>query len=70
MKPLLSPVILDAERGARTTLHLALSNDVAGTSGRYFDEHQQEQRAAALAYEQALQEALWEASARWVGLAA
>jgi len=66
IKPLLSPNIIDAERGARTTLYLALSNDVAGMSGRYFDEHQKEQRAAPLAYDVTLQEALWDASQRWV----
>jgi NAD(P)-dependent dehydrogenase (short-subunit alcohol dehydrogenase family) len=66
IKPMLSPNIIDAERGARTTLHLALSNDVAGVSGRYFDEFQKEQRAAPVAYDITLQEALWEASERWV----
>ncbi len=66
IKPLLSPNIIDAERGARTTLYLALSNDVAGMSGRYFDEHQKEQRAAPVAYDITLQEALWDASERWV----
>jgi retinol dehydrogenase-12 len=66
VKPIISPNIIDAERGARTTLYLALSNEVAGVSGRYFDEHQQEQKAAALAYDVRLQEALWEASERWV----
>jgi NAD(P)-dependent dehydrogenase (short-subunit alcohol dehydrogenase family) len=67
IKPILSPNIIDAERGARTTLYLALSNDVAGVSGRYFDEHQQEQTASAIANDLALQEALWDASERWVG---
>jgi hypothetical protein len=66
IKPILSPNIIDAERGARTTLYLALSQDVAGVSGRYFDEHQKEQRALELAYDVQLQEALWEASERWV----
>lgn len=68
IKPILSPNIIDAERGARTTLYLALSRDVAGVSGRYFDEFQQEQRASELAYDVALQEELWVASERWVGL--
>ncbi len=66
IKPLLSPNIIDAERGARTTLYLALSPEVAGVSGRYFDEHQKEQRAAELAYDVRLQEALWKASEDWV----
>lgn len=66
IKPLLSPNIIDVERGARTTLYLALSDEVAGVSGRYFDEHQKEQQALAIANDVSLQEALWEASERWV----
>jgi NAD(P)-dependent dehydrogenase (short-subunit alcohol dehydrogenase family) len=66
IKPLISPVIFDAERGARTTLYLALSNEVAGVSGRYFDEDQVVQPAAAAANDVELQEALWQASERWV----
>ncbi len=66
VKPLISPVIFDAERGARTTLHLALSSDVMGVSGRYFDENQAMQPAAAAANDLELQEALWQASERWV----
>jgi NAD(P)-dependent dehydrogenase (short-subunit alcohol dehydrogenase family) len=68
IKPLLSPVIFDAERGARSTLHLALSDEVAGVSGKYFDEHQKPVPAAALANDAELQELLWNASTRWVGL--
>jgi len=67
---LISRVILDCERGARTSLYLALSDQVAGISGRYFDEHQQPQPAAPLAYDLALQESLWQASTRWTGVAA
>jgi NAD(P)-dependent dehydrogenase (short-subunit alcohol dehydrogenase family) len=66
IKPILSPNIIDVETGARTTLHLALSSDVAGVSGRYFDEHQQDQQALPIAYDVAQQETLWEASERWV----
>jgi retinol dehydrogenase-12 len=66
IKPLISPVIFDAERGARTTLYLALSPEVAGVSGRYFDENQAAQPAAAGANDVELQEALWQASERWV----
>jgi retinol dehydrogenase 12 len=68
IKPLISPVVFDAERGARTTLHLALAESVAGMTGLYFDEHQLPQPAAEAAQDEQLQEALWEASARWVGL--
>jgi NAD(P)-dependent dehydrogenase (short-subunit alcohol dehydrogenase family) len=66
VKPLISPVIFDEERGARTTLHLALSSEVAGVSGRYFNENQVVQPALAAANDLELQEALWQASERWV----
>jgi retinol dehydrogenase 12 len=66
VKPLISRVIFDAERGARTSLHLALSDKVAGISGGYFDENQVPQPAAPLANDAQLQESLWQTSARWV----
>jgi NAD(P)-dependent dehydrogenase (short-subunit alcohol dehydrogenase family) len=66
VKPFISRRIFDVERGARTTLYLALSNDVAGVSGRYFDENQTAQPAADAANDVTLQEALWQASERWV----
>jgi NAD(P)-dependent dehydrogenase (short-subunit alcohol dehydrogenase family) len=68
VKPLISRVTFDPERGARTTLHLALSNDVAGVSGCYFDENQVPQPAAPLANDVQLQESLWQTSARWAGV--
>jgi NAD(P)-dependent dehydrogenase (short-subunit alcohol dehydrogenase family) len=70
VKPLISRVIFDPERGARTTLHLALSGEVAGISGRYFDENQMPQPAAPLANDVQLQESLWQMSARWAGVPA
>lgn len=70
VKPLISRVVFDAERGARTSLYLALSNEVAGISGRYFDENQLPQPAATLANDLQLQETLWQTSARWVGVPA
>jgi retinol dehydrogenase 12 len=68
IKPILSPEIVDVERGAHCTLHLALAGKLDGVSGRYFDEHGQAQRAAPLASDESLQEQLWSASARWVGI--
>ncbi|MGA8706045.1 MAG: SDR family oxidoreductase [Steroidobacteraceae bacterium] len=65
VKPLISRPIFDLERGARTTLHLALSPEVAGFSGGYFDEYQRRVAPAAAADDRALQEALWLASERW-----
>ena len=68
IKPLLSPGMFDAERGARTTLRLALAPDVSGLSGQYFDEHQIPRPAAPLANDVQLQESLWNMSARWAGV--
>lgn len=65
VKPLISRT-LDVERGARTTLFLALSADVRGVTGRYFDENQAIQAAADAANDVSLQEELWQASERWV----
>jgi NAD(P)-dependent dehydrogenase (short-subunit alcohol dehydrogenase family) len=67
IKPLLSQVI-DVERGARTSLYLALAAEVAGVSGHYFDQHQNQQPAAPLANDLQLQESLWKRSAEWVGM--
>ena len=65
VKPLISRAIFDPDRGARTTLYLALSPEVAGVSGGYFDEYQRQVAPAAAADDRALQEALWLASERW-----
>jgi NAD(P)-dependent dehydrogenase (short-subunit alcohol dehydrogenase family) len=65
IKPIISPNIVNVERGARTTLYLALSRDVAGVSGRYFDENQRAQPAAQAAQDLRLQDELWQASERW-----
>jgi len=69
VKPLISRGMFDAERGARTTLHLALSEEVAALSGCYFDEHQVVQPASTLACDVDLQELLWTTSERWTGRA-
>lgn len=66
VKPLISCVIFDAERGARTSVYLALSDKVASITGCYFDENQVPQPAAPLANDVQMQESLWQASARWV----
>jgi NAD(P)-dependent dehydrogenase (short-subunit alcohol dehydrogenase family) len=64
-EPLVTRATFGPERGARTTLYLALSNDVSSISGRYFDEHQAVQPASSLANEVRLQEDLWAASEDW-----
>ena len=65
IKPLFTPLTLDAERGARSTLHLALSPAAASAHGMYFDEYQMPQAASTLANDVQLQEALWRASVRY-----
>jgi NAD(P)-dependent dehydrogenase (short-subunit alcohol dehydrogenase family) len=67
IKPLFTPVVFDAERGARTTVHLALDQSVAGATGRYFDEYQLPRAASRLANDVELQESLWNMSAVWTG---
>ena len=44
--------------GAKTSLHVALSNDVASTTGAYFDKSR-EKKAAPAALDEAAQERLW-----------
>ena len=67
VKPLITRVMFDAERGARTTNYLALDEGVSGASGRYFDEYQVPRPAATLANDVGMQESLWSASAEWTG---
>ncbi len=67
IKPLFTRVVFDAERGARTTVHLALDQSVAEATGRYFDEYQIARAAAPLANDRELQESLWNMSAAWTG---
>ena len=67
IKPLFTRVVFDAERGARTTVHLALDQSVAGVTGRYFDEYQLPRAASPLANDVDLQESLWDMSAVWTG---
>jgi NAD(P)-dependent dehydrogenase (short-subunit alcohol dehydrogenase family) len=59
------PFLVTPERGARTSLHVAASPDVAGVTGRYF----KDRRAVApapFARDEAVQRRLWEVSERLV----
>jgi retinol dehydrogenase 12 len=67
IKPLFTRVMFDAERGARTSIYLALDPGVADTTGRYFDEDQLPRTASALANDVELQESLWKMSVAWTG---
>jgi len=53
------------ERGAQTSVYLACSPDVEGTSGRYFADCR-ERRSSAISYDEDLQERLWKISERRV----
>jgi len=67
VKPLITKVMFDPERGARTSVYLALDPGVAGITGRYFDEYQLQRAAAPLANDIELQDWLWKMSAEWTG---
>jgi NAD(P)-dependent dehydrogenase (short-subunit alcohol dehydrogenase family) len=67
VKPLITRVMFDAERGARTSLYLALDPRVTGITGRYFDEYQLPRDASPRANDVELQESLWKLSAQWTG---
>jgi NAD(P)-dependent dehydrogenase (short-subunit alcohol dehydrogenase family) len=68
IKPLLTREVFDSERGARTSVYLALDPTIAGITGRYFDEYQLPRPASALANDVELQESLWTRSAEWTGV--
>lgn len=66
--PLLKWFRISNEQGARTNIYLALSKEVEGVSGCYFDEHQKIRQPATIAMNMDLQEALWEKSLMLTGL--
>ena len=55
------------EEGAQTSIWLARSPDVAGVSGRYFDERR-EVRSSALSYDRRIQERLWKMAEELTGV--
>ncbi len=61
--------MLSPEKGARTTVYLAASPDVAGVSGKYFNKCEVA-RTAALSHDETLQEKLWAASVALTGVGA
>jgi len=56
------------EQGAQTALYLATAPEVDGVSGKYFA-RKKETRSVPMSYNVALQERVWEISARLTGLA-
>ncbi|MEZ0370239.1 MAG: short-chain dehydrogenase, partial [Candidatus Sericytochromatia bacterium] len=65
---LVRPFLISPEKGAATSVYLASSPDVAEVSGKYF-EKSKAGPSAAVSYEEALQERLWELSLQQTGLA-
>ena len=51
-------------QGAETIVYLATSNEVAGATGKYFED-KKEKRSSDVSYDKANQEALWAASVEW-----
>lgn len=66
---LIRPFLLSAEKGARTTIHVASAPGLAGVTGRYF-KNSREATPAAAARDEGAARALWEASARLTGMPA
>jgi NAD(P)-dependent dehydrogenase (short-subunit alcohol dehydrogenase family) len=67
LMPVIRPFMLSSEDGAKTSLHLASAPDVAALSGYYFD-HGNARAAHPAALDPALQEELWDKTARLCGL--
>jgi NAD(P)-dependent dehydrogenase (short-subunit alcohol dehydrogenase family) len=65
IKPWFSKQMFGIERGAQTTIQLALTEDISRFHGQYVNEYQQIEVASSLANSVALQEALWSASYEW-----
>jgi hypothetical protein len=49
---------IPSEQGAETSVYLALSPEVEGVSGQYFDE-KKPVRSSELSYDRSIQERLW-----------
>ena len=67
---LIRGLMFDEERGAKTTLYLALSEEVEALSGRYFDQHQRDRPPAPATLDTAARTLLWQSSAALTGLGA
>ncbi len=69
LRQLMKLFMLSEADGAKTTIHCATSDAVAGQTGLYYDACR-EKRASAVALDDTLARELWERSAGWVGLPA
>ncbi len=61
-------VLITPEEGAKTSIYLATSPDVADVSGKYFDKCKP-RRTSIVSYDEAAMRRLWDVSARLTGLA-
>jgi NAD(P)-dependent dehydrogenase (short-subunit alcohol dehydrogenase family) len=66
---LMRPFLLTAEKGARTSIHVASAPELDGVTGRYFKRSRVATPSAA-ARDEGVARALWEASARLTGMPA
>jgi len=67
IRKITSPFFLTAEKGAETTVYLAVSPDVANTTGTYFV-RKRAKRSSKLSYNQAVGERLWSLSEEMTGI--
>lgn len=65
---LLKPFMRSVGQGAQTSVYLATSPEVAGISGAYFDQHQNQRRPSSRARDEGLAKKLWEMSEEAVGM--
>jgi NAD(P)-dependent dehydrogenase (short-subunit alcohol dehydrogenase family) len=67
-RPLIKMFLKSPEEGARTTLYCATAPELAGESGRYYQDSK-ETPASPVAEDAALAADLWRRSAEWTGIA-
>jgi NAD(P)-dependent dehydrogenase (short-subunit alcohol dehydrogenase family) len=67
LMPLIKMILLSPEQGARTTLHVATSPDLASVTGRYWKPPGKEAVSNPLASDRALAAALWARSVELTG---
>ncbi|MEV5002129.1 SDR family oxidoreductase [Nocardioides sp. LML1-1-1.1] len=66
LRQVLKVFMKDTAQGARTTLHCATSPDLAGETGRYYDDRRKKKPSATVTDELAAE--LWERSEAWVAV--
>jgi retinol dehydrogenase-14 len=66
---IMRPFVLDAQRGAETSIYLAASREVDGLTGQYFDKCKAV-RSSAASYDRAAAARLWEMSEAMTGVGA